>query len=256
MYHIGVWWQCAARAKISLCQLVNKWESEDDGQIRVLISFRQLWIPAELKVNIWGFSRCLESMDWLVLAAPLSVFVGRPGPISNVSQLHLSSYLDKTTILYIILHSSLTLLPASLSSSFLFLPSPSPSSLHWSRYVTVWALSRLVRHGVSYLWRLRKCLLRETSEGGLLFMITWKTIVCWYWLEDLQSPFRNRRSQRLSNGKHLFWLEIREHIYRGKAQKVKVCLFSIGHLFTAIFKVVHYWLHLYFSLQRSRQNIL
>lgn len=42
MYHIGVWRQRAARAKISLCQLVNKWERKDDGQIRVLISFHQL----------------------------------------------------------------------------------------------------------------------------------------------------------------------------------------------------------------------
>lgn len=104
MYHTGMWRQCAGSAKISLCQLVDRWEREDGGQIRVLISFHQLWIPAELKVNIWGFSkpsRCLESMDWLVLAAPLSGFVGRPGPISNVSQLHLANgYLDKTTIHY------------------------------------------------------------------------------------------------------------------------------------------------------------
>lgn len=42
MYHIGVWRQHAARAKISLCQLVNKWERKDDRQIRVLISFHQL----------------------------------------------------------------------------------------------------------------------------------------------------------------------------------------------------------------------
>lgn len=124
MYHIGVWRQRAARAKISLCQLVNKWERKDDGQIRVLISFHQLWMPAELKVNIWGFSkpsRCLESMDWLVLAAPLSVFVGRPGPISNVSQPRLSQQLPGQKPLYIILHNPPP--PPPLSSSFSFLPS-------------------------------------------------------------------------------------------------------------------------------------
>lgn len=108
MYHFGVWRQRAATAKISPCQLVNKWKRKDVGQIRVLISFHQLWMPAELKVNIWGFSkpsRCLESMDWLVRAAPLSVFVGRPGPISNTSQSHASQQLPgqkplSTTIYY------------------------------------------------------------------------------------------------------------------------------------------------------------
>lgn len=46
----------------------------------------------------------------------------------------------------------------------------------------------------------------DTSKGGLLFMITWKTIVFWYWLGDLKSFFffffsfsGNRCSQRLSN---------------------------------------------------------
>lgn len=101
-FHISIFLKiniclCATLARgDSLCQLVDKWEREDAGQIRVLISFHQLWMPAELKVNICGFSkpsRCLESMDWLVLAAPLSVFVGRPGPISNVSQPHLSQQL-------------------------------------------------------------------------------------------------------------------------------------------------------------------
>lgn len=38
--------------------------------------------------------------------------------------------------------------------------------------------------------------------------------------------------------------------------KVKACLVSISHLFTAIFKVVHYWLHLYFSLHGCSQKTL
>lgn len=42
MYHRWCVTSSRAGAKISLCQLVNKWESEDDGQIRVLISFHQL----------------------------------------------------------------------------------------------------------------------------------------------------------------------------------------------------------------------
>lgn len=182
MYHIGVWRQHAAWAKISPCQLVNKWRHKDVGQIRVLISFHQLWMPAELKVNIWGFSkpsRCLESMDWLALAAPLSVFVGRPGPISNMPQSHLrkQSPGQITTIHY---------------TTLLFTPPPhcsfshsSYSLLRWSRYVTLWALSRLVTHCVSYLRRLRRNVCWATSEGGFLFLITWKTNVRWHWLEDL-----------------------------------------------------------------------
>lgn len=35
-----------------------------------------------------------------------------------------------------------------------------------------------------------------------------------------------------------------------QVQKVKAGLFSIGHLFTAIFKVVRYRLHLYFPSGR------
>lgn len=256
MYHIGVWRQRAARAKISPCQLVNKWEREDDGQIRVLISFHQLWMPAELKVNIWGFSRCLESMDWLVLAAPLSVFVGRPGPISNVSQPHLSSYLDKTTIHYTPFLFS-TPLPPPLSPAFLFSSRDvSAFSLYWSRYVTLWALSHLVTHGVSYLPRLRKCLLRDkrrwviiydNTKDNCVLILTGRFAISFQ--ERMQAEAQHRR-------KLLFWLEIREHKYWGKVQKVKVFLFSIGHLFTAIFKVVHYWSHLYFSFQRCSQKTL
>lgn len=133
MYHTGMWRQRAGSAKISLCQLVDRWEHEDGGQIRVLISFHQLWIPAELKVNIWGFSkpsRCLESMDWLVLAAPLSGFVGRPGPISNVSQLHLSQRLPGQN------HYTLYCIPLSRSSFILFFLSPFVYICHTVGFVT------------------------------------------------------------------------------------------------------------------------
>lgn len=193
MYHTGMWRQRAGSAKISLCQLVDRWEREDGGQIRVLISFHQLWIPAELKVNIWGFSkpsRCLESMDWLVLAAPLSSFVGRPGPISNVSQLHLANgYLDKTTIHY---------------TAFLFHAPPSFFffSLSVGLHMSHGGLCHALWHMVWVICGENVCW--ETSRGGLLFMITWKTIVRWYWLEDLQSLFRNKCGQKLGDGENFF----------------------------------------------------
>lgn len=74
-----------------------------------------------------------------------------------------------TKPLYIILHSSLTPLPPPLSSLFFFLPPPSPSSLRWSRYVTLWASSRLVTHGVSNLWRLGKCLRRDKQRWVIIY---------------------------------------------------------------------------------------
>lgn len=72
-----------------------------------------------------------------------------------------------TKPLYIILHSSLTLLLPPLSSLSFFIPPPSLSSRRWSRYVTLWALSRLVTHGVSYQWR--KCLLRDKERWAIIY---------------------------------------------------------------------------------------
>lgn len=193
MYHTGMWRQRAGSAKISLCQLVDRWEREDGGQIRVLISFHQLWIPAELKVNIWGFSkpsRCLESMDWLVLAAPLSGFVGRPGPISNVSQLHLSQRLPGQN------HYTLYCIPLSRSSFILFF------SLSICLHMSHGGLCHALWHMVWVICGENVCW--ETSGGGLLFMITWKTIVRWYWIEDLQSLFRNKCGQKLGDGENFF----------------------------------------------------
>lgn len=173
MYHIGVWRQCAAGAKISLCQLVNKWEREDDGQIRVLISFHQLWMPAELKVNIWGFSkpsRCLESMDWLALAAPLSVFVAGQGQFQMChNRVWANSYLDKNP-LYIILCTSFP--PTALFFILPFFPH------RWSRYsMSQCGLCHALQHMVRVICDDLGNVCRETSKGGLLFMITWKTIV-------------------------------------------------------------------------------
>lgn len=184
-------------------------EAQRHRQIRVLISFHQFWMPAELKVNIWGFSkpsRCLESMDWLVLAAPLSVFVGRPGPISNVSQPYLSQQLpgQNQYILYYIplIHS----FPHHSRLYSFFLPSSSPSPLRWSRYVTLWALSRLVTHGVSYLWRLRKCLLRVKQRWVVIYDNTKDNCVL-VLTGRFAIFFRNRCSQELSNGGNFFfWL--------------------------------------------------
>lgn len=90
----------------------------------------------------------------------------------------------------------------------------------------------------------------ETSKGGLLFMITWKTIVCLYWQGDLQSFFRNRFSQPLSNGENFFSDCKLENTNMGGGSTEGESIFSMGHLFTAIFKVVHYWLYLCFSFQR------
>lgn len=202
MYHIGVWRQRAARAKISPCQLVNKWKRKDVGQIRVLISFHQLWMPAELKVNIWGFSkpsRCLESMDWLVLAAPLSVFVGRPGPISNTSQAHASQQLPRQKPLSTTIHYTTFLF--NTSSTALFLIRLSSFMVCFTGLdMSHCRLCHALWHMVWVIWDLGN-VCWETSEGRLLFMITWKTNVGWHWLEDWQSVF----SQRLSNGENFFF---------------------------------------------------
>lgn len=39
---------------------------------------------------------------------------------------------------------------------------------------------------------------------------------------------------------NLFDCKLEKHKYGRKVQTVKAFLFSIGHLFTAVFKVVHY----------------
>lgn len=78
----------------------------------------------------------------------------------------------------------------------------------------------------------------ETSKGGLLFMITWKTIVCLYWQGDLQSFFRNRFSQPLSNGENFFSdCKLENTNMGGEVQKVKasfqwaICLQPFSRLF-------------------------
>lgn len=52
------------------------------------------------------------------------------------------------------------------------------------------------------------------AKVGFLFMITWKTNVCWHWLEDSQSVF----SQRLSNGENFFLAcKLKKHKYGGES---------------------------------------
>jgi len=149
-------------------------------------------MPAELKVNIWGFSnpsRCLESMDWLVLAASVRLCRQARANFKCVSAAF-EPAVTWTKPRYIILHSSLT--PPHRRSC---LPSPSPSPLRRSRYVTVWALSRPVAHGASYLcvetWG--EMSPERQAKGGLLSTVTPKTIV--YWLKGSQSFLRSRGVQ-------------------------------------------------------------
>lgn len=120
-------------------------------------------MPAELKVNIRGFSkpsRCLGNMDWLVLVALLSVFVGRPGPISNVSQLHLSQQLPGQKTLNIIQHPSLTPpLPTGPTAVFFFpsfILSSLASDFSVSPDMSHRGLCYRLSHSVSCLWRLSK----------------------------------------------------------------------------------------------------
>lgn len=98
-----------------------------------------------------------------------------------------NSYLDKTTIHY---------------TTFLF-KTPSPTALFFILLSSLAASesSLLVEicHIVGFVtpcdtWcelsvETWENVCRETSKGGLLFMITWKTIVCRYWLGDLRSSF-------------------------------------------------------------------
>lgn len=73
----------------------------------------------------------------------------------------------------------------------------------------------------------------------------------------MRLPVLTRRFAIFFRGRRVFLLEIRKHEHVGEGgDKVKEQLVSISHLFTAIFKVVHYWLHLYFSFQRGSQKTL
>lgn len=72
-----------------------------------------------------------------------------------------------TKPLYIILLSSLALLPPSLSSLFSLIISPSLSSRRWSRYVRPWALSCLMTQGASYQWK--KCLLKDKQRSVSIY---------------------------------------------------------------------------------------
>lgn len=146
MFPIGARRQHAAAAKTSPCQLVNKWETTD--RLERLSPF----INCECRLNRRSISEdCpIPAGVWRVwiglgLAAPLSVFVGRPGPISNVSQPRRSQALpgQNRHTLYCIPPQHATPPPpppspsspssvSRLRSSFLF-PSPSSPSVYTCR---------------------------------------------------------------------------------------------------------------------------
>lgn len=132
-----------------------------------------------------------------------------------------------TKPLYIILHSSFTLL----LHSFFF-------SLRLSTYVTRWALSRLVTHGVSYLWG--KCLLRDERRWLIIYdnvKDNCALVLNRRFAISFQEQMR-AKARRWRKLLPFFDCKLENTNIGGK--KVKTCFFSIGHLFTAIFKAVHY----------------
>lgn len=129
-----------------------------------------------------------------------------------------------TKPLYIILHFSFSLL--------LFF------SLRWSTYVTRWALSRLVTHGASYLWGKR--LLRDERRWLIIYdnvkdncalVLTRRFTISFQ--EQMRAKARRWR-------KLLPFFDCKLENTNIGGKKVKTRFFSIGHLFTAIFKAVHY----------------
>lgn len=162
-----------------------------------------------------------------------------------------------TKPLYIILHSSLTPLPPPIFSSlFFFLPSRPKTSLCSSRYVTLCALLHLVTQLSAEAWE-NVC--RETDWGGLLFMITWKTIVFWYWLGDLQSVIfyfilfifflEQVQPRGLVMDKGSFFIVNEKNTNMGGKCRRWKRLFSGQSVFSH-FKVAYYWLHLCFHCSK------
>lgn len=130
-------------------------------------------------------------------------------------------------------HYTLYCIPLSRSSFILFF-----FSLRWSTYVTRWALSRLVTHGVSYLWG--KCLLRDERRWLIIYdnvkdncalVLTRRFAISFQ--EQMRAKARRWR-------KLLPFFDCKLENTNIGGKKVKTCFFSIGHLFTAIFKAVHY----------------